>query len=72
MSTFFDVAKFFHKIVVQFSTGYHSADILCTCTMFSLMHIDAIYNMQYNIQYMPYIFVMGTTYTEPYQRPQKG
>lgn len=72
MSTFFVIAKFFHKKAVQYSAGYNRADIPCTCTIFSLMHIDAIYNMQYNIQYMQYIFVIGTTYTKPYQRPRKG
>lgn len=45
MSTFFEVAKFFHEIVVQYSAGYNRAHILSTCTMFSVMHIDAIYNI---------------------------
>lgn len=50
------------------SPDYNRADILCICMMFSLVHMDTISN----IQYMQYIFVMGTTHTEPYQRPQKG
>lgn len=69
MSTFSEVAKCFQKRVVQYSASYDRDDILCTCTMFSPVHTDVIYNMQYNIQC---IFVMGTTYAEPYQRPQKG
>lgn len=72
MSTFFSSCKVFPQDSVQYSAGYNSADILGTCTMFSLMHTDAIYNMQYKIQYKQYIVVIGTTYTESYQRPQKG
>lgn len=50
------------------SPNYNRADILCVCMMLSLMHVDTISK----IQYVQYIFVMGTTHTEPYQRPQKG
>lgn len=50
------------------SPNYNRADILCVCMMLSLMHVDTISK----IQYMQYIFVMGTTTLSPIKDLKKA
>lgn len=59
--------KFFHGQLYRFSWLQQGWYLVCLHDVFSNAHG---YNIQDTV--VQYIFVMGTTHTEPYQRPQKG